>query len=66
MKQPRHAARHSYSFAAQAIVSADLDNAMQAVASSGDTETANNVYDLPSIKHAVHWMHACLSAILPH
>ena len=47
-------------YAAQAIASADLDHAMQAVTSSGNTETAHIVYDLLSIEHAVHWMHACL------
>ena len=33
---------------------------MQTVTASGATETAHNAYDLPSIKQAVHWMHACM------
>ena len=28
--------------------------------SSGATETAYNVYNLPSIEKTVHWMHACM------
>ena len=60
MQQPRHAARHGYSFAAQTITSTDLNKAMQAVTSSTATETAHNVNNLPSIEQAVHWMHACM------
>ena len=33
---------------------------MQAVASKGAPKMALNVYDLPSIEHAFHWMHASL------
>ena len=50
MKQPRHTAYHSYSFAVQAIASADLIHAMQAITLSGNIETAHNVYNLPSIE----------------
>ena len=60
MQQPRHTARHGYGLAAQAIASADLANAMQTVTTSPTTETAHNVYNLPSIEQAVHWMHACM------
>ena len=33
---------------------------MQAVVSKGALELALNVYNLPSIEQAVHWMHASL------
>ena len=33
---------------------------MQVVALGGGTETVYNIYDLTSIKQAVHWMHASL------
>ena len=60
MKQPCNLAQYDYSFAAPAIASKDIDHAIQAVASSSNTAIAHNVYALPSIKRAVHWMHACL------
>lgn len=39
----------------------NLEHSMQAfVRPEGEAERANSIYDLPSIKQAIHWMHAVL------
>ena len=58
--QPRHNLCSGYSFAAKALATNNLNHAMQAMASEGAPELALNVYELPSIEQAVHWMHASL------
>ena len=55
-RQPRAkpAGGHGYAFAARTLARQSLEQGLQTV------ERANNVYDLPSIEQAIHWIHAAL------
>ena len=52
--------RAGYSYAANTLAAEDLEKKIRALTSEGGEERANNVYDLPSIEQAIHWMHAAL------
>lgn len=54
MVQPCHNLRSGYSFSLKALAANDLNHVMQTVASKDAPELVLNVYNLPSIKQAVH------------
>ena len=54
-----HGTRSGFGYAAAALATDALQHSLDAL--HGDAaESANNVYDLPSIEQSIHWMHASL------